>query len=175
MNKPIVPILLALTLISVGLSIYGFIKPKSKTGYIYLEKVYDGFKAKKEIEKELKQIENKQTGILDTLKLSIADLNNKVKSAAPAAKTKLQGQLEMKEADYRRLVKQFSDYNAQESQKRIDGLLKQVTEYVRDYGKKNNYAYIYGATGNGSLMYANDNDDITEEVMKYVNKKYEGN
>ena len=161
-------------LLNAGLTIYILTKPQSKTGYIYVEKVYEGFKGKREIEKELKGTEARQTGVLDSLKVSITDLAERVKSASVGGKAKMQEQLEIKVKDYQMLVKDYSASNSEESQKRIDGLLKQINQYVKDYGKKNNYSYIYGATGNGSLMYARESDDISDEIIKYINKKYEG-
>jgi len=37
---------------------------------------------------------------------------------------------------------------------------------------KNWYTYIFGATGDGGLMYAKEGLDITAEITKFVNTKY---
>ena len=50
---------------------------------------------------------------------------------------------------------------------------KRINHYVSDYGKTEGYDFIFGATGDGGLMYANDVNDITDEVILYLNKKYE--
>ena len=161
-----------MVIFNTGWNIYNHFKPK--TGYIYIEKVYDSFKGKREIEKELKSIEAKQNGVLDTLKLSITALEEKRNGSSASEKANIQNQLDFKLKEYQRLVREFTNYNSEESQKHIDGLLKQINEYVKEYGKKNNYAYIFGAAGNGSLMYANETDDLSEDVIKFINKKYAG-
>ncbi|MCG8319721.1 MAG: hypothetical protein MI921_09480 [Cytophagales bacterium] len=51
---------------------------------------------------------------------------------------------------------------------------KQINQYISDYGHANDLNFIYGATGSGNLMFARDAYDITEEVIEYCNKRYEG-
>jgi outer membrane protein len=46
---------------------------------------------------------------------------------------------------------------------------------MQDYGKKHGYDFIYGAQGSGNLMYANGQKNITDEVLKYINERYQGN
>lgn len=51
---------------------------------------------------------------------------------------------------------------------------KLINQYVSDFGKKEGIVFIYGATGDGTLMYADQAYDITEEVIQYINERYEG-
>lgn len=51
---------------------------------------------------------------------------------------------------------------------------KQINQYISDYGHANDLDFIYGATGSGNLMFARNAYDITEEVIQYCNKRYEG-
>jgi len=53
-------------------------------------------------------------------------------------------------------------------------ILAQLNQYVRDFGAKNNYEYIFGNDGNGSLMYAQESNDLTRQVTEYINQKYAG-
>lgn len=168
--KATIAILTVLVLGNLFFSGYLFSKKEGKTGYVYVEKLYDGYKGKSDIEKDLKAIENKQHNILDTLKLEITALEAQVANGNKQAAN----MAEMKKGNYTRLVQEFSEYNTVESQKHVQELLKQINEYVKDYGEEKGYSYVFGATGNGSLMYAAKGDDLTEEVAQYINKKYEG-
>lgn len=145
-----------------------------KTGYVYLEKIYDNYKGKTDIERDMKAIENKQKNILDTLKFEIIDLDAKSRSLKAGGYKQVVERLQIKKADYERLVKEFSKYNSEESQKQVSELLKQINQFIKDYGDKNDYDFIFGAVGNGSLMYAKEKNDLTEDVSKYVNQRYEG-
>ena len=174
MTKVLTGILIVLVIANIAFTGYSVYKPKYKLGFIYIDKAYDEFKGKREVEKEFKSIENKQNSILDSVKFQITDLEGKVKVASPAEKIKLQQLLELNYSNHDRLVKGFSDYNSKESQKQMQSLLKQINQYVKDYGDEKGYDFIYGANGSGSLMYAGDKDDITKEVTKYINVRYEG-
>ena len=50
----------------------------------------------------------------------------------------------------------------------------QLNQYVKEFGEKNSYDIIHGANGNGSLMYAKDILNLTEEVKAFINNKYKG-
>lgn len=83
------------------------------------------------------------------------------------------------EEEYNALVqkKQMQDYQLgneekllqAEGQKQIDTLVKEVKAFVKDYGKKNGYTFIFGANEAGSVMYGDDSKDITDEVVKALN------
>ncbi|MBN9285393.1 MULTISPECIES: OmpH family outer membrane protein [unclassified Flavobacterium] len=60
----------------------------------------------------------------------------------------------------------------QESGKEMDSLVKRIKEYIKDYGKKNSYEYIYGTGDAASILYAKEGYDITEKVSKELNEKY---
>lgn len=167
-------IAVVLSLCAGTLSVYALTKCTNRTGYIYVESVYDGFNAKVKIEKDLKALENQQQTILDSLKSVILSDQQGLDIAKGNSKLTLQTKLDGEYQNYERLLKQFSDYNTQESQKQTNKLLKQINQYVKDFGEENGYDYIFGASGNGTLMYAKDKRDITQEVLKYINKKYEG-
>jgi len=54
-----------------------------------------------------------------------------------------------------------------------DSLSSKVRKFIKDYGKKNGYSYIYG-TGEvtPSVLYAKDEFDITAKVVKELNDNY---
>jgi len=53
-----------------------------------------------------------------------------------------------------------------------DSLVEKVRKYIKDYGKKNGYAYIYGTGDAASVLYAKDEYDITAKVVKELNDNY---
>jgi len=58
------------------------------------------------------------------------------------------------------------------SQGAIDSLLTKVKDNVKEYGKANGYTYIYGSNDAGSVMYAKEELNITESVLKHLNDAY---
>ena len=53
-----------------------------------------------------------------------------------------------------------------------DTLISEVKKFIKDYGKKKGYDYIYGTGDAASILYAKDNYDITKEVLKELNEAY---
>ena len=53
-----------------------------------------------------------------------------------------------------------------------DSIIKEVKDYIKDYGKKKGYDYIYGTGDAATVLYAKDNYDITEEILKELNENY---
>jgi len=51
-------------------------------------------------------------------------------------------------------------------------LIKSIKDYIKDYGKKNGYDYIYGTGDNATILYAKDGYDITEDVLKLLNDEF---
>jgi outer membrane protein len=59
-----------------------------------------------------------------------------------------------------------------ESQTEIDTLIKEVRTFVKEYGKKKGYTYILGSNDAGSVMYGEENKDLTKEILEELNKAY---
>jgi outer membrane protein len=59
-----------------------------------------------------------------------------------------------------------------EGGKEMDSLVKRIKTFIQDYGKENNYDYIYGTGESANVLYAKDSYDITQEIIKILNDKY---
>jgi outer membrane protein len=53
-----------------------------------------------------------------------------------------------------------------------DSLTSKIKKYIKEYGKKNNYSYIYGTGEANSVLYAEDRFDITIELIDLINELY---
>jgi outer membrane protein len=60
----------------------------------------------------------------------------------------------------------------QESGVEMDSLVSGVKKYIKEYGKKNGYSYIYGTGDAASILYAEEKYDITKDIIKALNDKY---
>lgn len=141
-----------------------------KIAYINTSEVYDEFQLKKDLEAKLKTITQTRKAIADSLKLNLQMFANSVdkKSAESINKFNL-----MRE-QYLQKENQFKEDNENLAQSYREQIWKQLNQYVNDYGKAHGYSFIHGASGNGSLMYAQDKFEITKELIEYANEKYKG-
>jgi len=60
----------------------------------------------------------------------------------------------------------------QQSQVQIDPLISKVKKYVKEYGEKNGYTYIFGSNDAGSVMYGKEENDLTETILEALNNDY---
>ena len=71
-------------------------------------------------------------------------------------------------------LKAIQEKAKQEDSKMTTQVVEQVNTYLKDYGQKKGYRIIIAATEFGNLAYAEEGLDITEEVLKGLNKTYAG-
>lgn len=60
----------------------------------------------------------------------------------------------------------------QESSVERDSIVVKVRKYIKDYGKKNGYTYIYGTGDASTVLYAKEGLDLTEKIVKELNDNY---
>jgi len=56
----------------------------------------------------------------------------------------------------------------------MDSLVTKIKDYVKDYGKENNYTYIFGSNESANIMFAEEGLDITQEILSELNEEYGG-
>ena len=79
----------------------------------------------------------------------------------------LQYNLQQENIKLEEYQKHFTSTVSEQVWERLNG-------YIIEYGQENNYEMIFGASGNGNIMYSKEGFDITEQVINYANEKYEG-
>lgn len=163
--------LLFIAISIISITTYHFCFQK-KTAYIEIKKVFNAFVLKKELEEKYTQTAKTRAKIIDSLSFRLQILSKELQSNKEN-KDLLQ-HFEIKRAEYFKAKNEFEEDNAALSQKYDSQILEQMTQYVVDYGKKGHYTYIYGAEGNGTLMYANENANISDDVIMYINNRYKG-
>jgi outer membrane protein len=143
----------------------------TKTAYVNLSSVYEKFEMKNELQKQLENVQQKRTFILDSLGLILKTQAALIKEQVTVEK---QSDYEIQSRQYISLKQQYEQDNVNVAQNYQEQIWKQINQYVNDYGEQNGYAYIFGADGSGSVMYASKNFDITDDLTKYVNQRYKG-
>jgi outer membrane protein len=126
----------------------------SRTGYIYNQKVFEAFTGTKELREKLNTVENANKQYLDSLNVLIQ-----------------KGRVEL-QVVYDKKFQEFVSSRDQLSEQYTADIWRYINDEVSKYGQANNYSYIYGASGMGSLMYADSTNDITSEFIQYMNAKY---
>lgn len=156
--------------ISLGLSLYLF-DTKPKNAYIDIPKVYEEFSLKKELEAKLENTQNARQGVLDSLKLKLQVLQHHIKGEKnQVAKAEYDRVLQ----EYYGQEQRFQQDNQTQSMQYNEQILTQLNQYVADYGKKMGFDMVFGANSDGSIMYAKDMHNISNDVIAYINSRYQG-
>ncbi len=170
LNKLLPVAALIVALVSLGVTM---LRPSAKTGWIDLPAVYKDFNYKKEMEAKLIKTEEARKHVLDSMEFELRVLSEEINAEGQKDKKKIEV-YRYKGEDYMNKKKLFEEDNYVNKTKAEEQILNQLNQYVRDYGVKNGYSFIYGADGTGTIMYGDKATDITEQVKVYVNEKYKG-
>lgn len=144
-----------------------------KTGFIKNTDVYNAFDLKKELEIKLTQVKNQRKAILDSLVMELKMISTDLQYGKSKEEREIK-KFEYKKEEYLTKQSEFEEDTERLAEQYTQQIWKQINQYVTDFGKEQDYAFIHGASGDGSLMYAKDNFDLTEEMIIYVNLKYKG-
>jgi outer membrane protein len=165
-----------LVLLLLSVSVIWLFLQKPKTAYVNTQKLYSGFQLKKELDQKLTTLQQSRITTLDSLKNSLTLLTNNMKlngAEENPSDPNWSTYVALRD-NYMNQQSFFESDNEQKTQQYMNQIWTQLNQYVSEYGKEHNLEYVFGGDGSGSVMYANDARDITDEVIIYVNAKYQG-
>lgn len=61
---------------------------------------------------------------------------------------------------------------SEQNDKITKGVINQINDYIKKYCKKQEFDLVVAPTVAGSVIYANDKIDITEDIIKGLNNEY---
>lgn len=138
--------------------IYVNSKQNEPTAFVYNQKIFTQFKGTLELESKMKALEEGDRKIVDSLRQLIQSSYQQ-----PDLKKFYEERLSSIDVNHRQVSEQFTSE-----------VWKYINDGMLEYGKMNDYDFIFGASGGGNLMYAREGKDITNEVIQFLNAKYEG-
>jgi outer membrane protein len=165
--KRIVNIIVLLNFIGlIVLGTYVLVPSPPRKFFIETAKVFSEYTMTKEYQKKMDEVKTARQHILDSLKFKVRDLS--------LVKTTKAEQLEIAKKEFLYKQEEFRRENEALEQKYNQEVWAQLNQYVKDYGKEKNCEFIFGAVGDGGLMYAEEGLNITDELIEFVNNKYQG-
>lgn len=166
-------IILSVAAVVLATAVFTLVKClQPKTGYVDLVMVYNEFNMKKELDTKLQDIQQKRKNIMDSLGMQLTLLGQKAELTQEG--DSLRFLYTQQRNYYLTQQQQFEQDNNTTAQVYQDQIWKQINQYVSEYGKEHGYSYIFGGDGSGSVMYAENGNDLTEQMKVYVNSRYEG-
>jgi len=130
------------------------------------------------------EFQNKQFALENELKRKSESFQNEVaifqKRAQAGGMSQQQGettqqQLQKKEQDILMYRDNAANSLAAEQASKTDEILTKIQEYLESYNADDKYDMVIGFSKGGGVLYAKGNLEITEEVLKGLNKEYLAN
>lgn len=163
-------------LVVLGLMALSSCQNEMKTGFIDNSELIKEYQKRKDIEATFKIKVEKFDKKVDSIgKAFQTEAQEFQAKAATMAQKDAQQQYQVLGQKQQMLQQQFQmeeQLIQKESQTEIDTLIKEVRAFVKVYGKKNGYTYILGSNDAGSVMYGEENKDLTKEILEELNKAY---
>lgn len=149
---------------------------EAKTAYVDTAKLLDDYQKAKDIESKYKvkseEMGRELEGKAQQWKLDAASFQREAQAKGPQW-AQLKGQeLQKREQEIGMMQQAMMQQLQKESGAEMDTLVKQIKKHIKDYGKKNGYEYIYGTGDAATVLYAKDEYDITDKILKELNDKY---
>lgn len=169
-----------LLFIALGLAIFSCNKQEStegfKTAYVDTDKLVEKYQKAIDLENKYKVKSEEMGRELETEAKKFQQDYAYAEQQAPSKGPQWAQQkgLELQKREQELSVKQQSMY--QELQKasgsEMDSLVSEIKIFLKDYGKKQGYDYLYGTGSTATVLYAKDRYDVTEELIKLLNESY---
>lgn len=150
-----------------------------KTAYVDTSKLSKDYEEFKDLESQSKvkmeELGRELDGKVQQWKLDVASFQEEAKVKGQQWAQLKGQQLQKREqelmAEQEAIMKQLQGEFAVKN----DSAVSKMKRYIKDYGKKNGYDYIYGSgESTNSVLYAKDSYDITNDILKELNDKYKG-
>lgn len=143
----------------------------AKTGYVDLKQVFDEFAYTQELKKDLVTVQAARQKLVDSMEFELKVLSKELEKSNTA---ELKSKFDVKLESLMKFRKEAEQDNLALTEQLDSKILTQMNQYVKDFGKENGFDIILGSQGDGTVMYAEDNMNITKTVISYINKKFKG-
>ncbi|MGS2765195.1 OmpH family outer membrane protein [Sinomicrobium sp. M5D2P9] len=172
-------LLLPLSVLAIILSVCSFgwsVLSVPDLVYVDVNKLLDGYKRSK-VERE--KFNQKATALKANVDSLVTDWQKELKKYEKERASMSKKELELQQELLSGKQQQVNNYQQaiqrqiqEEDQKMTQTVINDINDYVKEFGKKKGYRIIFGASGGGNIMYADDAADLTEEVLDGLNGEY---
>jgi outer membrane protein len=171
----------SLVIIALAFSIISCNKPAAevksfKTAYVDTSKLMEQYTEATDIQTKYKaksaEMGRELEAEIAKFKSEAASFQKNAQANGPAWAQQKGAELQKREQQLQYAQQAMLQQLQQESGVEMDSVVSSVKKYIKAYGKEKGYAYIYGTGDAASVLYAEDQYDITKEIVTLLNDKY---
>ena len=151
---------------------------EQKTAYVDTTKIVQEYKEMKDVEAEFTSKSDSVRKQLDSVarvfQQEVQTYQTEMKSMSEAQRKAKEQELMQKQQMLQQQQQMQSNRLREQSNVVMDSIVNKIKDYVKEYGKENNYTYIFGSNESANIMYAEEGLDITQDILKKLNEDYGG-
>lgn len=155
------------TSVSSGSSVSVFINTDTlDANYLYLKDMRD------ELAVEKLKYESQLSSQLKKLEKEVVEFQEKARFMTQTEGERKQMELAQKEQDLMRMEQELNLKIVESEKERNKKIQKEVSSFLKNFNKQNNYQFIFGYNGWGNVLLADNSLDITNVVIDGLNAEY---
>jgi outer membrane protein len=143
----------------------------AKLGYVDLQKVLNlsnaGKTAKEQLSEKVKKYQDEINKKQEDLKKLKDTLEKQGTILSEKARNDKEKEYQQNLKEFQRLTKDAQEELQAKDEELTRHILGDIEKVVQDYGRRNGYTFIF--VRNESMLFANDNADLTDEILKIFN------
>ncbi len=144
-----------------------------KLGYVKNAEIVGQYLAALEVQNQFNGQQELEQGNVDILQTELDSLKNEFnknnKEWGKSKTEKALNQIQQKEIAFNTFAQAAQQKLSKLEKELMTPVYEAIDKGIADYGEKHGYTFIFG-TRNGNIVYAVEGVDLTEEVLKYLNK-----
>lgn len=171
---------LPVSIIAIVIAVFSIVKSQQASELVYVDvnKLLEGYKRTKVVRGEFEvkaktlkaNVDSLVVGWQNELKIYEKE-RSKYSKKELKLKQELLGNKQQQINNYQQAIQQQIQ---EEDKKASQTVINDINDFVKEYGKKKGYKIIFGASGSGNIMYADESSDLTAIVLEGLNAEFEG-
>lgn len=149
---------------------------QNKIAFVDNVKLMDGYQEKIDIESRYKvkaeALNKRRDSISQAFQIEAQAFQAKAQTMAQDKAQEEYGLLQQRGQFIGQQLQQEEQQMQSEGQIEMDSLISKVKSEITIYGQNNGYTYILSGGEGGSVLYGNDSEDVTQDILKILNEKY---
>ncbi len=149
----------------------------NKIGYVDNGTLINDYQEKKDLEERFKTKEDafkkKTDSVSQAFQLEVQETQLKAQKSSRKKAQELMTGLQQKQQLLQQQMQFEQQQLSQSFQTEVDSLIIKVKDFVKDYGKKNQYDFVLGTSeGAASVLYGKEQTDLTQTILEALNTEY---
>lgn len=176
MNKLALPLSIVALIAAVGTFFYT--QSSSDLVYVDVNEMLEGYKRTKIVRGEFEKKAATMKANVDSL---VTGWQEELKAYEKERSKMSKKELELKQELLSNKQQQIGNYQqaiqkqlAEEDKKATQTVINDINDFVKEYGKSHGHDIIFGAVGNGNIMYAKEGTNLTPKLVELLNAEFEG-